>query len=131
MPGIMPHEVHPEDRAVYWFYFLRMDPKAFRCGRSEFVQALVAEGMFDNGGRLHQACRCTASPSSRSTASSPAVGRSKELGLTSMDYTKVHRPEVEAILRTGIRVSIYEDMTEDYILAAAAAIKKVARYYAV
>ena len=47
IPGIRPHEVHPEDRAVYWFYFLRMDPKAFRCNRAEFVQALVAEGMFE------------------------------------------------------------------------------------
>jgi dTDP-4-amino-4,6-dideoxygalactose transaminase len=129
-PGLMPHEVHPDDRAVYWFYFLRMDPKAFRCDRAEFVQALVAEGMFET---------------SPGYVSVPLYGEPvfqkhgffggrwpvKEFGLTAMDYSKVHRPEVEAILRTGIRLSIYEDMTEDYILAAAAAIKKVARYYAV
>jgi hypothetical protein len=55
----------------------------------------------------------------------------KQFGLTTMDYSKHHCPEVEAILKTGIRISIYEDMTDEYILAAANAIKKVAHYYAV
>jgi len=44
-PGIIPHKVHPEDRAVYWFYFFRMRPEAFRCGRSEFTKALLTEGI--------------------------------------------------------------------------------------
>ena len=54
----------------------------------------------------------------------------REFGLTTMDYTKHKCPEAEAILQTGIRVVIHEAMTEEYILGAAAAIGKVARYYA-
>jgi hypothetical protein len=37
----------------------------------------------------------------------------------------------EAILRTGVRLTIHEAMTEEYILGAATAIEKVARHYAV
>jgi hypothetical protein len=54
----------------------------------------------------------------------------REFGLTKMDFTKHHTPEVEAILQTGIRVAIHEGMTEDYIVESAAAIRKVARHYA-
>jgi dTDP-4-amino-4,6-dideoxygalactose transaminase len=52
LPGIIPHQVHPEDRAVYWFYMFRMRPEAFRCGRSEFVRALLAEGAPVTGGYI-------------------------------------------------------------------------------
>ncbi len=75
LPGIIPHQVHPEDRCVYWFYMFRMRPEAFRCDRSEFVKALVAEGAPARPGTSR--CRSTASRSSRSTASSPAAGRSR------------------------------------------------------
>ena len=53
LPGIMPHQVHPEDRAVYWFYMFRMRPEAFRCDRSEFVKALVGRRRAGVG-RVHQ-----------------------------------------------------------------------------
>src|SRR2546422_5450915 len=43
LPGIMLHQVNPEDRCNYWFYFFRVQPDAFRCDRAEFVKALVAE----------------------------------------------------------------------------------------
>ncbi len=130
IPGIMPHAVHPDDRAVYWFYFLRMDPRAFRCNRAEFVQALVAEGMFETSAG-YIGVPLYGEPVFQKHGFFGGRWPVKEFGLTSMDYTKVHHPEVDAILKTGIRISIYEDMTEDYILAAAAAIKKVAHYYAV
>jgi dTDP-4-amino-4,6-dideoxygalactose transaminase len=55
----------------------------------------------------------------------------RELGLTTMDYTKQQTPEAEAILKTGIRVTVHEAMTEDYIARVATAVRKVARHYAV
>ena len=55
----------------------------------------------------------------------------RELGLTTMDYSKHQTPEAEAILTTGIRIVIHEGMTEDYILGAASAVRKVAKHYAV
>ncbi len=130
IPGIRPHEVHPEDRAVYWFYFLRMDPKAFRCNRAEFVQALVAEGMFETSGG-YIAVPLYGEPVFKQHGFFAGHWPVKDFGQTTMDYNKTCCPEVEAILKTGIRISIYEDMTEEYILAAANAIKKVASFYAV
>jgi dTDP-4-amino-4,6-dideoxygalactose transaminase len=47
-----------------------------------------------------------------------------------MDYSKQQTPEAEAILQTGIKVTIHEAMTEDYIASVAEAIGKVARHYA-
>jgi hypothetical protein len=43
----------------------------------------------------------------------------RELGLTKMDYSKHQTPEAEAILQTGIRITIHEGMTEEFILGAA------------
>ena len=54
----------------------------------------------------------------------------KDLGLTAMDYTKVSCPEAEAILKTGVRVTIHEGMSEAYVAGVAAAVRKVAGHYA-
>lgn len=127
-PGIVPHEVHPEDRAVYWFYYFRMKPEAFRCDRSKFVRALVAEGAAVQGGYIKV----------------PLYGEEvfqkhaffggrwpvKEMGLTTMDFTKHRCPNAESMLTDGIRVPIFEYMSEEYISQVAAAIQKVARHYA-
>lgn len=53
----------------------------------------------------------------------------REMGLTNMDFTKHHTPEVEAILKTGIRFTIHEGMSEEYILDVAEAVRKVANHY--
>jgi perosamine synthetase len=55
----------------------------------------------------------------------------KEMGLTTMDFSTHKCPHAESMLTEGIRMPIYEYMTEDYILGVAAAIQKVARHYAV
>jgi dTDP-4-amino-4,6-dideoxygalactose transaminase len=53
------------------------------------------------------------------------------MGLTEMDFSQHKCPNAETMLTEGIRVPIYEYMTEDYILGVAEAIQKVARHYAV
>jgi hypothetical protein len=53
------------------------------------------------------------------------------MGLTTMDFSKHKCPEAEAILVTGMRVPVNEFWTEEYVLQVAAAIRKVARHYAV
>jgi perosamine synthetase len=128
LPGITAHQVHPEDRAVYWFYMFRMRPEAFRCGRSEFVRALLAEGAPVSGGYIK--VPLYGEPIFQQHGFFAGRWPVKEMGLTSMDFTKHKCPEAEAILVTGIRVSITEHMTEEYILSVAAAIEKVARYFA-
>jgi dTDP-4-amino-4,6-dideoxygalactose transaminase len=127
--GIIPHQVHPQDRAVYWFYMLRMRQAAFRCGRSEFVKALVAEGAPVTGGYIK--VPLYGEPVFQKHAFFAGRWPVKEMGLTTMDFAKHRCPEAEAILTTGIRVTIHEHMTEDYMLSVAAAIQKVAGHYAI
>jgi len=128
LPGIIPHQVHPQDRAVYWFYMFRMRPEAFRCNRSEFVRALLAEGAPVSGGYI--GVPLYGEPVFQKHAFFAGRWPVKEMGLTAMDFSKHKCPEAEAILKTCIRVTISEFMTEQYILDVAAAIQKVARYYA-
>jgi len=128
LPGLIPHEVHPQDRAVYWFYMFRMRPEAFRCTRSEFVKAAVAEGAPVTGGYI--GVPLYGEPVFKKHAFFAGRWPVKEMGLTTMDFSTHQCPEAEAILKTGMRVPISEHMSEDYILDVAAAIRKVARHYA-
>lgn len=129
LSGVLPHEVHPEDRCGYWFYFFRLQPAALKCDRAEFVKALTAEGAPASAGYipvpLHR------NPVFLQHGFFAGRWPVREFGLTQMDYTKHRTPEAEAILQTGIRITIHEAMTEDYISSVAGAIHKVATHYAV
>lgn len=129
VPGILPHQVHPEDRAVYWFYMFRVKPDELRCNRSQFVKALQAEGVSAIGGYIGKPLY--QEPVFQKHAFFAGRWPVKEMGLTKMDYTQVRCPEVEGILATCIRIPITEFMDEDYIRQVAAAIRKVAKYYKV
>jgi dTDP-4-amino-4,6-dideoxygalactose transaminase len=128
LPGIIPHDVHPDDRAVYWFYMFRMQPEAFKCGRSEFVRALLAEGARVIGGYIK--VPLYGEPVFQNHGFFAGRWPVKEMGLTDMDFTKHKCPNAESLLVDGIRVPIYEYMTEEYVLGVAAAIRKVARHFA-
>jgi len=128
LPGIIPHQAHPQDRHVCWFYMFRIRPEAFRCGRSEFVRALLAEGASVRGGYIK--VPLYGEPVFQNHAFFAGRWPVKEMGLTEMDFSRHKCPEAESILVTAIRVPIYEYMTEEYILGAATAIRKVARHYA-
>lgn len=128
-PGVIPHEVHPEDRAVYWFYYFRIRPEALRCNRSQFVHALRAEGASVRGGYIK--VPLYGEPVFQNHGFFAGRWPVKEMGLTTMDFTKHTCPNAESMLTEGIRVPIYEYMSEPYILEVAAAIQKVARHYAV
>jgi dTDP-4-amino-4,6-dideoxygalactose transaminase len=127
-PGVIPHQVHPEDRAVYWFYYFRIRPERLRCDRSQFVRALVAEGASVRGGYIK--VPLYGEPVFQNHGFFAGRWPVREMGLTEMDFTKHSCPTAESMLTEGIRVPIYEYMTEQYILEVAAAIQKVARHYA-
>ncbi|MBI5692206.1 MAG: DegT/DnrJ/EryC1/StrS family aminotransferase [Verrucomicrobia bacterium] len=129
IPGILPHQVHPEDRCVYWFYFMRFKEAAFRCNRADFVKALAAEGVVCSAGYI--AVPLHREPVFQKHGFFAGRWPVKEMGLTAMDFTKHHTPEVEAILQNGIRFVIHEGMTEAYIDGVAEAVRKVAAHYAV
>ncbi len=127
LPGIIPHQVHAEDRAVYWFYMFRIEHHKFRCGRAEFVRALVAEGAPAIGGYIK--VPLYREPVFQQHGFFAGRWPVREMGLTNMDFTRHKCPEAEDILATGIRVMLNENMTEEYVLSVAAAIEKVARHY--
>jgi dTDP-4-amino-4,6-dideoxygalactose transaminase len=106
----------------------RMRPEAFRCGRSEFVKALRAEGASVSGGYI--GVPLYGEPVFQNHGFFAGRWPVKEMGLTTMDFSKHKCPEAEAILKTGMRVPISENLTEDYFLEVAAAIRKVAQHYA-
>ena len=126
--GIQPHQVHPEDRCSYWFYMLRIQPEKFRCDAAKFAKALQAEGAACAAGYIPTPLYRF--PVFQKHAFFAGRWPIKELGLTTMDYTKVNCPEAEAILKTCVRVIISEAMDEDYIHAVAQAIRKVAKHFA-
>jgi len=128
LPGIIPHEVHPQDRAVYWFYYFRLRPGAFKCDRSRFTRALSAEGASVRGGYI--GVPLYGEPVFQNHGFFAGRWPVKEMGLTEMDFSKHKCPNAESMLTEGIRVPIYEYMTEEYILSVAKAIGKVARHYA-
>jgi dTDP-4-amino-4,6-dideoxygalactose transaminase len=129
LPGIIPHEVHPEDRHVCWFYMFRIVPEAFKCNRSVFTRALLAEGARVSGGYIK--VPLYGEEVFQKHAFFAGRWPVKDMGLTDMDFTKHKCPNAESMLTDGIRVYVYEYMTEDYILGVAKAIQKVARHYAV
>lgn len=126
-PGVRPHQVHGEDRCGYWFYFFRIQPGALRCTRAEFVQALAAEGVECGAGYIP--VPLYGNPVFQKHGFFAGRWPVREFGLTSMDYGKVNCPEAEAILQSGVRVTLHEGMTEDYIVAASEAVRKVAQFY--
>lgn len=128
LPGLLPHEVHPEDRCTFWFYMARLRPGAFRCDRAEFTRALVAEGVPASAGYIPV-------PLFRNPVflrHGFFAGRwpVREFGLTTMDYNRVSTPEAEAILQTGLRVALHEAMDDSHVEAIGRAFRKVAAHYA-
>lgn len=128
LKGLTAHEVNPNDRCVYWFYLLRMQPDAFRCDRAQFVKALAAEGIPAAAGYIP--VPLYGNPVFQKHAFFAGRWPVKELGLTDMDYSKVRLPETQAILDTCIRIQLNEAMPDDYIEAIASGVRKVARHYA-
>jgi dTDP-4-amino-4,6-dideoxygalactose transaminase len=128
LPGLVPHQVHQRDRAVYWFYYFRMRPGAFHGSRSDFVKALAAEGASVTGGYIkHPLYR---EPVFQNHAFFAGRWPVKEMGLTDMDFSEHSCPNAESMLTEGIRIPIFEYMTEEYIHGVARAIRKVARHFA-
>lgn len=129
IPGVRPHQVHAQDRCVYWHHMFRLQTDAFRCDRAQFCRAIRAEGVSASTGVMQGPLFAKAVFQRHAFF----AGRwpIRELGLATMDYTKQNCPEADAIHQTCIRLPLHEGMTEDYILDAAAAIGKVARHYTV
>ena len=129
IPGIMTHQVRPDDRCVYWFYMARFVPSKMRCDRAAFVKALAAEGATFSAGYI--SVPVYGMPMFQNHSFFAGRWPIKECGMTTMDYTTVKCPETEAILKTCMLFRVNEAMDEDYIRLVAKAVRKVAKHYAV
>lgn len=125
LPGIAPHQVRAADRCVYWFYMLRIDPATIT-DRAKFVKALVAEGVPASAGYIP--VPLYGNPVFQQQSFFHGRWPVKELGLTQMDYRQVQLPNVEAILQTGVRIVINENMSDEYIDQVARGIAKVVQH---
>lgn len=128
IPGITTPDVHSEDRCVHWFYMLRFVPEKMKCDRAEFVKAVGAEGVPLIAGYI--SVPLYGMPMFQNHSFFGGHWPIREMGLTSMDYSKVHLPVTEDILKTCMRFQINEAMEPDYIRAVARGICKVAKFYA-
>lgn len=127
VPGILVPETRDTDVWTCWFYLFRLQPDCFACDAKTFAAALAAEGLSARAGY-------TGLPVYRYPAflhHNFFNGRwpVKELGLTSMDYSRVRCPEAEAIIASSIHLAVNSACNAEWAQAAAATIEKVASYY--
>lgn len=128
VPGIVPHGIDSADRATYWFYMFRIEPKKLKGDRAQFVKALVAEGVPASAGYIPVALY--GNPVFKEHGFFAGRWPVKEMGLTEMDYSKVSLPETERILTTSVRMVINDAMTEGWAASVGDGIRKVAEHYA-
>jgi perosamine synthetase len=126
--GITPYQVDEQDRCTYYSYILRIQPKAFRCAREQFVKALNAEGIAASAGYIPEPIY--KKPLFQNHSFFAGRWPIREMGLTKMDYSRVSCPEAEAILDTCVLIRLNEAMDEDYIRGVAAGIRKVSNHFA-
>lgn len=127
IPGIHPHDVDPRDRSSYWFYIMRPDWTSFSCTRKEFAEAVRAEGAPCGEGYI--AAPLYGYPMFQNQNFFGGRWPIRELGLTTMDYTKVKCPHAEAILKESLVTQVNEAMDEKWMDDVAESVRKVAAHF--
>jgi dTDP-4-amino-4,6-dideoxygalactose transaminase len=127
--GVSTHHVDEGNRCTYWYYMLRMQASKLKCDRAQFVRALAAEGAALKAGYI--ATPVYGLPMFQKHSFFAGRWPVKEMGLTTMDYAQVKNPVTAEILKTCVLFHLTEAMDEAYIRQIAAAIRKVAKFYAV
>lgn len=128
LPGVVPPALDAADRGTFWFFYFRLQWEKFSCNRAEFTEALRAEGVACAAGYIPVPMYKL--PYFQQHNFFAGRWPVRELGLTTMDYTKVNCAEAEAVLATGIQCTLHEAMDEAYIREVGAAVRKVAKHYA-
>lgn len=123
-PGLLPPVTRPGDTHSYWFYLLRLDLAALKVGRAQFVADLRAQGVQAGEGYLPMPVYRYKVFQNHNFFGGTWPAR--DLGATTMDYTKVHCPVAAAILEDCTVLPLNEAMTDDYIDKVARAINTVA-----
>ncbi len=129
VPGISPHKVLPGCKSSYWFYMGRMDPKRLKVSRDDFTAAVAAEGVpISSGyiGKMVYEYPVLMEHRAFENCSYPWDG----IYGRKVEYGPGLCPTAETIEATSWRCPINENMTEKDIDDIAAAIRKVATWFA-
>lgn len=122
-PALLVPEIHPEDTHSFYNIFFRLELDELTVSRDEIYAALQAEGVnAREGGLSHPIYAYDLFQNHNFYAGTWPI---RDLGLTTMDYTKVHCPEAEAFIKDSIHMPLNEALTESYIEKVAHAIKTV------
>lgn len=123
-PAVLEPVTREGDTHSYWFYLFRLDLSALKTTREAFVEQLRAHGVAANVGYIPMPVyRYKVFKNHNFFSGSWPV---RQLGLTSMDYTKVSCPVAEAILEDCVTLPINQAMSDSYIEKVAKAINTVA-----
>jgi dTDP-4-amino-4,6-dideoxygalactose transaminase len=127
-PGILPPVTRPGDTHSHWFYLLRLELAVLTVNRQSFVDALKAQGVAAGAGYIP-------TPVYRYQVFQNhnffgGTWPARDLGATTMDYTRVHCPVAEAILADCVTLPVNEAMTDRYLDKVALALRTVAARFA-
>ena len=129
LPGILPPKVIEGCKSTYWFYMLRLDEAAAGVSRDRFCEALQAEGIPNTPGYIPTCVyeydifqNKNAYPGTHCPFDCPHHGRE-------VSYHAGLCPTAEEILRTAIRLSVYQFYTEQDLNDMISAIRKVSNYF--
>lgn len=125
VPGIQPHEVRDDDRCSYWFTMFRVDEGALGVSRDRFAAALAAEGIPCRAGYVDEPLYLQ--PMFRERRA--FAGSHFPFDLTGARYEEGLCPTAEAVVATGVHVSMSEFYGDDDVGAIATAVEKVAHHY--
>ena len=131
--GIGPQPVRPDDRSTYWVWGATLSDEAFTCSAQEFVDALVAEGLYDFLGSRGLNGRAALMNNNPFLSEPHLYGRSHtplDIGWDRpCDYKKVSLPIAEDQARRRIFFQVRPTYTEDDVGDIIYAIRKVAIHY--
>lgn len=124
-PGILPPVTRAGDTHSYWFYLFRLERPRLKVGRDAFVAELKAQGVAAGAGYIPMPVYRYKVFQNHNFFGGTWPAR--DLGATTMDYTKVSCPVAAAILEDCVVLPLNEAMTDGYIDKVALALRTVAR----
>jgi perosamine synthetase len=123
--GIIPHKVHEESYATYWFYMFRIIPEELGCTVQEFEEALRAEGIPCQAGYIPKPLYLHALFQQKQAYPNSHF----PFELSTVSYKEGDCPVAEEILKTSIRIPVSEFFTDQDNKDTIQAIQKIAAYF--
>ncbi len=131
--GIVPQPVRSDDKSSYWVWGATLTDEAFTCSAQEFVDALIAEGVYDFLGPRSVNGRSALMYNNPFLAEPHLYGRSHQpldIGRDRpYDYKKVFLPVAEDQVSRRIAFQLRPTYTEEDVGDIIEAIRKVATHY--